>query len=50
MAAFLVLLFPVGLMLFMLGMERVESPLRTVPADRDVDEYLGKARRVEQSS
>jgi hypothetical protein len=50
MAAFLVLLFPVGLMLFMLGMERVEEPLRSVVPDSDVDEYLGKARRTEQSS
>jgi len=38
MAAFLVLLFPIGLMLFMLGMERVEAPLRSVSADRGVDE------------
>jgi hypothetical protein len=50
MIAFLVLLFPVALLLFMLGMERVESPLRGVAADRDVDEFLGKARRSDQTS
>jgi len=50
MVAFLVLLFPIALMLFMLGMERVEAPLRSVAADRDVDGLRAGARRSEQNS
>jgi hypothetical protein len=47
MIGFLVLLFPVGLMLFMLGMERLEEPLTRVADERDVEEFLDHANREE---
>jgi hypothetical protein len=37
MIAFAVILFPVGLLLFMLLMERVEQPLRAVAVEQDVE-------------
>jgi hypothetical protein len=43
MAVFLVLAFPVLLMLFMLGMERIEEPLTRVAVERDVEDFLDHA-------
>ena len=43
MIGFLVLLFPVLLMIFMLVMERIEEPLTRVAAERDVEEFLDHA-------
>ncbi len=43
MIGFLALLFPVLLMLFMLGMERLEEPLTRVAVERDVELFLDKA-------
>lgn len=40
MIGFLVLLFPVVLMLFMLGMERLEEPLTRVAVEREVERML----------
>lgn len=44
MAGLLVLLFPLLLMAFMLLMERVESPLRKVAVETQVEEFLDTAR------
>ena len=43
MIAFAVVLFPLGLLLFMLLMERVEQPLRNVAIERDVEQFLDQA-------
>lgn len=47
MIAFTVLLFPLGLLLFMLVMERVEQPLRAVAIERDVEQFLDEASPAE---
>jgi hypothetical protein len=47
MIGFLVLLFPVLLMLFMLGMERLEEPLTRVAVERDVEQFLDHADSAE---
>jgi hypothetical protein len=47
MIAFAVVLFPVGLLLFMLVMERVEQPLRSVAIERDVEQFLDHANPEE---
>lgn len=47
MLAFAVILFPIGLLLFMLLMERVERPLRTVAIERDVEQFLDQANPAE---
>lgn len=44
MVGLLVLLFPLLLMAFMLFMERVESPLRRVAVENQVEEFLDTAR------
>lgn len=44
MVGLLVLLFPLLLMVFMLFMERVESPLRRVAVENQVEEFLDTAR------
>lgn len=46
MAVLLVVLFPIGLLLFLLFMERVEVPLRK-GNDDDVEEFLDSARQDE---
>lgn len=43
MIGFLFLLFPVLLLLFMLGMERLEEPLTRVAVERDVEHFLDQA-------
>jgi hypothetical protein len=43
MIGFLVLLFPVLLLIFMLVMERIEEPLTRVALERDVDDFLEHA-------
>jgi hypothetical protein len=43
MIGFLVLLFPVLLLVFMLVMERIEEPLTRVALERDVDDFLENA-------
>jgi hypothetical protein len=50
MIAFAVLLFPLALLLFMLGMERVERPLRTVALEREVDSFLDNANQAEMAT
>lgn len=40
---FLVLLFPIGLLVFMLMMERYERPLSQMSPDRDVARFLDHA-------
>lgn len=50
MIAFAVILFPVGLLLFMLLMERVEQPLRTVALERDVEQFLDQANPAEMDA
>jgi hypothetical protein len=47
MIGFLVLLFPVLLLVFMLGMERLEEPLTRVALERDVDDFLDGANSDE---
>jgi len=47
MIGFLVLLFPVLLMIFMLTMERIEEPLTRVALERDVDDFLDNASPAE---
>jgi hypothetical protein len=43
MIGFLVLLFPVLLLIFMLVMERIEEPLTRVALERDVEDFLDNA-------
>jgi hypothetical protein len=50
MIGFLVLLFPVLLMLFMLAMERLEQPLTRVNTEQDVEEFLDRATPAELST
>lgn len=47
MAGFLVLLFPIGLLGFILFMQKVEQPLRTVAAEREIAEFLDDASPAE---
>ena len=47
MIGFLVLLFPVLLLVFMLVMERIEEPLTRVALERDVDDFLENANSDE---
>jgi hypothetical protein len=47
MIGFLVLLFPVLLMIFMLVMEHIEEPLTRVALERDVEEFLDHANPAE---
>lgn len=47
MAALLVFLFPPGVMVFMLIMDRVELPLRRVAVETQVEEFLDTARPEE---
>jgi hypothetical protein len=47
MIGFLVLLFPVLLLVFMLGMERIEEPLTRVALEREVEDFLENASRDE---
>ncbi len=43
MIGFLVLLFPVLLLIFMLVMERIEEPLTRVALEREVEDFLEHA-------
>ncbi len=45
MAALLVVLFPIALLLFLLGMERVEAPLRRGNDTDDVERFLDTAKQ-----
>jgi hypothetical protein len=47
MIGFLVLLFPVLLLIFMLVMEHIEEPLTRVALERDVDDFLEHANPEE---
>ncbi|MEO7261412.1 MAG: hypothetical protein ABI047_09185 [Jatrophihabitantaceae bacterium] len=47
MIGFLVLLFPVLLLIFMLVMERIEEPLTRVALERDVEDFLEHANPEE---
>jgi len=47
MAGLLVLLFPFVLLAFMIMMERVESPLRQVAVEDQVETFLDEARPEE---
>ena len=47
MIGFLVLLFPVLLLVFMLVMERIEEPLTRVALEREVEDFLENASRDE---
>ena len=47
MIGFLVLLFPVLLLIFMLVMERIEEPLTRVAHERDVEDFLEHANPEE---
>lgn len=50
MAGLLVVFFPFVLLLFMIVMERVESPLRTVAVETRVEEFLDDARPDEMDT
>ncbi len=50
MVGLLVVLFPFVLLGFMLLMERVESPLRTVAVEDRLDEFLDGARPEEMDT
>ncbi len=45
MAALLVVLFPIAVLLFLLGMERVEAPLRRGNDTDDVERFLDTAKQ-----
>lgn len=45
MAALLVVLFPIAVLLFLLGMERVEAPLRRGNDADDVERFLESAKQ-----
>ncbi|PRZ43089.1 hypothetical protein CLV47_103146 [Antricoccus suffuscus] len=45
MAALLVVLFPIAVLLFLLGMERVEAPLRRGNDTDDVERFLDSAKQ-----
>jgi hypothetical protein len=50
MAGLLVVFFPFVLLAFMILMERVESPLRTVAMENRVEEFLEEARPEEMDT
>ena len=50
MAGLLVVIFPFVLLAFMLLMERVESPLRTVAVEERVEQFLEEARPAEMDT
>lgn len=50
MAGLLVVFFPFVLLGFMILMERVESPLRTVAVEDRLDEFLDEARPEEMDT
>jgi hypothetical protein len=50
MAGLLVVFFPFLLLGFMIVMERVESPLRTVAVEDRVEEFLDEARPEEMDT
>ena len=50
MIGFLVLLFPVLLLIFMLVMERIEEPLTRVALERDVEDFLEHANPDEMNT
>lgn len=50
MAGLLVVFFPLLLLGFMILMERVESPLRTVAVEDRVEEFLEEARPEEMDT
>ena len=50
MAGLLVVFFPFVLLAFMIVMERVESPLRTVAVEDRVEEFLDEARPEEMDT
>ena len=50
MAGLLVVFFPFVLLAFMILMERVESPLRTVAVEDRVEEFLEEARPEEMDT
>ncbi|HEX8079311.1 MAG TPA: hypothetical protein VF557_03805 [Jatrophihabitans sp.] len=50
MIGFLVLLFPVLLLIFMLVMERIEEPLTRVALEREVEDFLENASPEELST
>jgi hypothetical protein len=50
MAGLLVLFFPFVLLAFMILMERVEDPLRTVAVENRVEEFLEEARPDEMDT
>ena len=50
MAGLLVVFFPFILLAFMIVMERVESPLRTVSVESRVEEFLEEARPSEMDT
>lgn len=50
MAGLLVVFFPFVLLGFMILMERVESPLRTVAVEDQVEEFLEEARPEEMDT
>ncbi|GAB3308032.1 hypothetical protein [Epidermidibacterium keratini] len=45
MAALLVVFFPVGLLLFLLFMERVEAPLRRADDPEEMERFLESAKQ-----
>lgn len=47
MAGFLVILFPILLMVFILFMQKVEEPLRKVVTERDIEDFLDHANQSE---
>ncbi len=47
MIGLLVVFFPLALLAFMLFMERVEAPLRAVPDEEEVEDFLDHARPAE---
>lgn len=47
MIGFLVVLFPIVLLLFLLFMERVEEPLNQVADERDIEQFLDDANPEE---
>lgn len=47
MAGFLVVLFPFGLLFFVLFMQRVEEPLRAVATEREIEQFLEDANSDE---
>jgi hypothetical protein len=50
MTGLLVVFFPFVLLAFMIVMERVESPLRTVAVDDQVEKFLDEARPDEMDT